>query len=38
MGSDTGTWWLRSVTIVCVAWFAGVVVWRVSRQDDLAAA
>jgi methionine sulfoxide reductase heme-binding subunit len=38
MGSDSGTWWLRSVTILCVAWFAGVVVWRVSRQDDLAAA
>lgn len=38
MGSDTGTWWLRSVTAICVAWFAGVVVWRMSRHDDLATA
>jgi methionine sulfoxide reductase heme-binding subunit len=38
MGSDAGTWWLRAVTILCVAWFAGVVVWRVSRQEELASA
>jgi methionine sulfoxide reductase heme-binding subunit len=38
MGSDAGTWWLRSVTILCVTWFAGVVVWRVSRHDDVATA
>jgi len=38
MGSDAATWWLRGVTILCVAWFAGVVVWRVSRHDRLAPA
>lgn len=38
MGSDAATWWLRGVTILCVAWFAGVVVWRLSRHDDLAPA
>jgi sulfoxide reductase heme-binding subunit YedZ len=38
MGSDAGTWWLRGVTILCVAWFAGVVVWRVSRHEHLAPA
>jgi sulfoxide reductase heme-binding subunit YedZ len=38
MGSDAATWWLRGVTILCVAWFAGVVVWRISRHEDLAAA
>jgi sulfoxide reductase heme-binding subunit YedZ len=38
MGSDAGTWWLRGVTVACVAWFAGVVVWRLSRHGDLARA
>jgi sulfoxide reductase heme-binding subunit YedZ len=38
MGSDASTWWLRGVTILCVAWFAGVVVWRLSRQENVATA
>jgi sulfoxide reductase heme-binding subunit YedZ len=35
MGTDAGTWWLRGVTVLCVVWFAAVVVWRVNRGDDL---
>lgn len=38
MGSDVTTWWLRGVTVLCVAWFAGVVVWRLSRHENVAAA
>jgi sulfoxide reductase heme-binding subunit YedZ len=34
MGSDAATWWLRGVTILCISFVAGLVVWRFSRAED----
>jgi len=37
-GSDTGTWWLRSVAVACFAAVAVAAGWRVSRLEEPAAA
>jgi methionine sulfoxide reductase heme-binding subunit len=36
IGSDTGTFWLRSISAVCVALVGAAVLWRLGDRDGAA--